>query len=222
MASQSPWIPPQRPPAERPWLGMALLVALPLLSLALARMLWSGSSLWFLAIGILFLLAAGVVFLNRRQQALEFEKHMLNEEAARGPLVLAGLGVLFLALLLLPNYSGGGSDAGGVTQQPGADTATGEVLDSTQPPAQPTAQVQEQAPADTSNDTPADTSSDDTSTGSGDTYVVQSGDSLWSIAEQHDTTVEAIVAANSITNPAELQVGEELAIPPPEQEASAE
>jgi LysM repeat protein len=217
--AQSPWIPPQRPPAERPWLGMALLVAVPIFALVLARLLWSGSSLWFLAIGIIFLLAAGVVFLNRRQQTLEFEKHMLSEEPSRWPLVLAGLGVFFLALLLLPNYSGGGSNGSAVTQQPGTGS-TGEVLGDAQAPVQPTAQVQQQAPADTTGDAPA--ASNDTSTASGDTYVVKSGDSLWSIAEQHNSTVDAIVAANSITNPAELQVGQELVIPPPEQEASAE
>jgi LPXTG-motif cell wall-anchored protein len=199
-------------------MGMALLVAVPIFALVLARLLWSGSSLWFLAIGILFLLAAGVVFLNRRQQTLEFDKHMLNEEPSRWPLVLAGLGVFFLALLLLPNYSGGGSDGGAVTQQPGTGS-TGEVLGDTQAPVQPTAQAQEQPPADTTDGASA---SNDTSTASGDAYVVKSGDSLWSIAEQHNTTVDAIVAANSITNPAELQVGQELVIPPPEQEASAE
>ncbi len=65
----SPWIPaPQRPPAERPWMGMALLVAVPLLSLVLIRMLWSGSSLWFLLLGILLPMNAVAVVVRAWQQ----------------------------------------------------------------------------------------------------------------------------------------------------------
>lgn len=45
------------------------------------------------------------------------------------------------------------------------------------------------------------------------TYVVQRGDSLSKIAEQHNTTVEAIVEANSIRNPNRIYVGQELVIP---------
>jgi LPXTG-motif cell wall-anchored protein len=197
---------------------MALLVTLPILCLILARMLWSGSSLWFLAIGILFLLAAGLVFLNRRQRTLEFDKQMLDDEPSRWPLVLAGLGVLFLALLVLPNYSGGGSDGTGTVQQSPSQAGNSDVMGNTQAPVQSTPPPQEQ-PA--SGEAPAE-EPDGGVIATGDSYTVQSGDSLWSIADQHNTTVDALAAANSITNPAELQVGQELVIPPPESEASAE
>ena len=46
-------------------------------------------------------------------------------------------------------------------------------------------------------------------------YVVQTGDTLNSIAQQFNTTVEAIVAANNIENPDALLVGTTLTIPQP-------
>ena len=51
----SPWDLPQRSPVERPWMGMAMLVTIPVIALILVRMLWSGSSLWFLSVGIILL-----------------------------------------------------------------------------------------------------------------------------------------------------------------------
>jgi nucleoid-associated protein YgaU len=45
------------------------------------------------------------------------------------------------------------------------------------------------------------------------TYVIQDGDTLWSIAQQFGTTVEAIVTANDLENPDELPVGQEIFIP---------
>ena len=44
-------------------------------------------------------------------------------------------------------------------------------------------------------------------------YVVQPGDTLYSIAQRFDSTVEAIVAANDIENPRLIQVGQKLVIP---------
>ena len=46
------------------------------------------------------------------------------------------------------------------------------------------------------------------------TYIVQPGDILLEIAAQYETTVEAIVIANKITNVRALQVGQTLVIPP--------
>ena len=46
-------------------------------------------------------------------------------------------------------------------------------------------------------------------------YVVQPGDSLGAIATQFGVTVEAIVAANDITNPDLIQPGDTLTIPAP-------
>jgi len=44
-------------------------------------------------------------------------------------------------------------------------------------------------------------------------YVVQPGDTLFSIAEQFGSSVEAIVAANGITNPSLINPGQKLIIP---------
>jgi murein DD-endopeptidase MepM/ murein hydrolase activator NlpD len=44
-------------------------------------------------------------------------------------------------------------------------------------------------------------------------YVVQPGDTLYSIAQRFDTTVEAIVAANDILDPSLINVGQKLIIP---------
>jgi murein DD-endopeptidase MepM/ murein hydrolase activator NlpD len=44
-------------------------------------------------------------------------------------------------------------------------------------------------------------------------YVVQPGDTLFSIAQRFDSTVEAIVAANDIADPSLIRVGQRLIIP---------
>ena len=51
------------------------------------------------------------------------------------------------------------------------------------------------------------------STGGTVTYIVQRGDTLYSIARRYGTTVEAIAAANGITNPNLIRVGQQLTIP---------
>ena len=45
------------------------------------------------------------------------------------------------------------------------------------------------------------------------TYVVQPGDTLYAIALSYGTTVEAIVAANNITDPGQIASGQKLIIP---------
>ena len=45
------------------------------------------------------------------------------------------------------------------------------------------------------------------------THTVQAGENLTAIARRYDTTVQAIVAANNITNPDRVTVGTELIIP---------
>ncbi len=197
----SPWTPAQRPPVERPWMGMALLAAIPLLSLVLIRMLWSGSSLWFLMVGIILIGAAAVIFLARRPQEMEFDRRALTAETTRTPLILAGLGVFFLAMLLLPNFVGGDSDTEGTAQQQ-APAASDVLADAEQPAVQ-------QPPAEA----PAEPSGQEAPPAGGETYVVQSGDNLWDIAQRYGTTVEAIAEANDLANPADLYVGQELIIP---------
>jgi len=47
----------------------------------------------------------------------------------------------------------------------------------------------------------------------GTTYQVQAGDTVYSIARRFGTTVEAIVAANHLADPAQINVGQVLIIP---------
>lgn len=51
--------------------------------------------------------------------------------------------------------------------------------------------------------------------GERDTYTVRSGDTLSAIARKLDTTVEALVEANDITDPDVIDVGQELKVPSP-------
>jgi LysM repeat protein len=44
-------------------------------------------------------------------------------------------------------------------------------------------------------------------------YVVQPGDTLSGLAEQFNTTVEEILVANDLSDPNDLQIGQELIIP---------
>ena len=44
-------------------------------------------------------------------------------------------------------------------------------------------------------------------------YEVQSGDTLWDIAQEFGTTVEAIVEANDLDDPDRISPGDELVIP---------
>ena len=214
----SPWAPvPQQARIDRPWMGIAFLAAIPLLSLILIRMLWSGSSLWFLSVGIILLGAAAVIFLARRPQGLEYARQLPVYEAQRAPLILMGIGVLFLAMLLVPNFSGGGSASQPVAQQQAANDLTSDVSDvaadvvvASQPA------VQEPVPA------PAQVEPEDEQAVLGDdgTYVVLSGDTLWTIAQSFGTTVDAIIDANELDNPSELYVGDELVIPAPAEEVT--
>lgn len=48
----------------------------------------------------------------------------------------------------------------------------------------------------------------------GEIYVVESGDTLSSIAQGFDTTVDAIVEANDLDDPDLIIIGDELVIPP--------
>ncbi|MEZ4611563.1 MAG: LysM peptidoglycan-binding domain-containing protein [Caldilineaceae bacterium] len=49
----------------------------------------------------------------------------------------------------------------------------------------------------------------------GETHVVQSGESMSQIALDYGVTVDAILAANELSNPNDLRVGQELVIPAP-------
>jgi soluble lytic murein transglycosylase-like protein len=44
-------------------------------------------------------------------------------------------------------------------------------------------------------------------------YTVRKGDTLWAISRRYNTTVKAIAAANKITNPSLIRIGQRLYIP---------
>jgi hypothetical protein len=205
-------------------MGVALLVGVPLLSLILLRMLWSGSSLWFLLAGILLIVGAGLLFFNRRPRGLEFDRSLFASEHARLPMILAGAGVIFLAMLLVPNFTSGG-DSSEDSSNPA------DVLDdSAVPPSDDGSQVADEAPPSSEPEVvseeppPSDGSQPVDSSNLPEGYqvhVVASGDTLWGISETYGTTVDAIVSANNLANPEDLQLDQELIIPPPEASATA-
>ncbi|OGO50791.1 MAG: hypothetical protein A2148_03680 [Chloroflexi bacterium RBG_16_68_14] len=202
-------------------MGMVILVGIPLLSMILIRMLWSGSSLWFLTVGLILLGAAGVIFLARRPQEHEYSRHTLAPESNRLPLALTGLGVLFLVMLLLPNFADGGSDQQPTSQQQTqsqAPAAISDVAGVDQAPAQQQARPTsvQQAPVQEQLEPP----SEEAIPAGSQVYLVASDDTLWDIAQRFGITVEAIVAANDLENPEDLQIGQELIIPPPEEGAA--
>jgi murein DD-endopeptidase MepM/ murein hydrolase activator NlpD len=45
------------------------------------------------------------------------------------------------------------------------------------------------------------------------THVVRRGDTLWSLAERYGTSVEALVSANDIDDPARIRVGQGIRVP---------
>ena len=205
-------------------MGMALMLAVPFLALILIRMLWSGSTLWFLMAGIIFLGAAAIVFLARRNEPA-YGYQTLTPEPNRLPLVLLGLGVLFLALLVLPNVSGDSSSPVARLESVGGESQITSTLPTAlpavaqQPTQRSTAAVQptpvatavESEPVAASNDEPTSSNPPEGS----QVYVVEDGDTLWDIALAFDTTVDDILAANDLENADDLQLGDELVIPPP-------
>ena len=57
--------------------------------------------------------------------------------------------------------------------------------------------------------------------GSTITHVVQKGETLYSIAKQYNTTVEAILKLNNLSDPAKITVGLVLKIPAPPAQTSS-
>ena len=205
----SPWASTRQPSIERPWLGMAIMAVVPIFSLILIRLFWSGSSLWFLTVGIILLGVAAIVFLSRRQAEQQYGTQALAQETPRLPLVLTGLGVLFLAMLILPNFAGGGSTP---------DIASPAVQsDISQPLASDTAGVSEPpasaAPRRVVAQDSFVTDSDTADVAEDGTYVVADGDTLWDIALQFGVTVESIVETNGLEDETAISIDQELVIP---------
>jgi LysM repeat protein len=187
---------------------MAIMAAVPIFSLILVRLFWSGSSLWFLTVGIILLGAAAIAFLARRTGDAEHVRQTLAPETSRLPLVLTGLGVLFLAMLILPNFAGGDSSpdiaSPGVVQSEVSQSPVSDAAGVSQPPAQesPRRVVPQESLA-----------SETEATGTESTYVVEEGDTLWDIALLFDSSVEAIVEANDLEDETAISIDQELVIP---------
>jgi LysM repeat protein len=140
-----------------------------------------------------------------------------------------GLGVLFLAMLILPNYSGGGSNSDRLSQLRDDQSTAGvssEVSGAVQQPStsqqqSTTGQTNTQQQSSTTQQTTREqanqllpgASNAPSVAADGDTYIVQDGDTLWDIAFSFDSTVEAIVAANNLDDPEDISIGQELIIP---------
>jgi LysM repeat protein len=132
-------------------------------------------------------------------------------------------------MLLLPNFAGGGDDEAATTTTTDQSTTTtdpqSEVSGVSNPPAQEQQPVQqqpaEQAPPQQPPVESAPVDEGATAPAGSTTYIVADGDTLWDIAATYSTTVDAIIAANGLANPADLQVGDELIIPPAEESATA-
>ena len=58
-----------------------------------------------------------------------------------------------------------------------------------------------------------ETSSRDILSATYDAYIVQSGDSLYSVAQRFNTTVEALAVANGITNARQIFAGQSILVP---------
>jgi LysM repeat protein len=55
----------------------------------------------------------------------------------------------------------------------------------------------------------------------GDDLVVQPGDTLWDIALEHGTTVDALAALNGLADPSFIQIGQRIVLRPPSEPAAA-
>ncbi len=205
----SPWAATRQPTMERPWLGMAVMAAVPIFSLILVRLFWSGSSLWFLTVGIILLGIAAIVFLARRTGDQQYGTQAMSLENARLPLVLTGLGVLFLAMLILPNFAGGGSTPDIASPAVQSEASQPSVSDAAGASELPAAEAPRRIVAqDSFTVEPAAADAAEYAT-----YVVAEGDTLWDIALQFDVTVESIVEANDLADETAISIDQELVIP---------
>ena len=123
----------------------------------------------------------------------------LTQRAARRFLVA----LLTAAVVVGGCGDGDGQDPSATPATPSTSGPSGQTTPAATAPATPTAE-----PA------PASATPPDEGTGAGgQTYLIESGDTLSSIAQRFDTTVDALVEANNIEDPDLIVVGSELTIP---------
>ena len=117
------------------------------------------------------------------------------------------------ALVLAGCFGGGGDDSSETTV---ATTTAGPTVQTLAPPptvpAQPPTPTAAPAPAPTTA-APAPAPTTAAPASGGLTYTVQSGDTLASIADRFNVSVDDIVSANNITNPDIISIGQQFVIP---------
>lgn len=140
-----------------------------------------------------------------------------SAQVFRGSLAALALATLVTAFLLirppasesagplvreLPNPTPVVSATATPTPRGGSPTPATRTVAATQPPSTPGTPAASPSPAVTPTPTPA-----------ARTYVVRQGDTLFQIAIDNDTTVEAILAANPGLDPDTLAIGTEIRLP---------
>jgi membrane-bound lytic murein transglycosylase D len=84
----------------------------------------------------------------------------------------------------------------------------------TQQDARVAATPAQQAAAPVTTPAPVPRATPTATAGAERTHVVEAGDTLWSLAQRYDSTVEAIIAANNLPDrSATLRIGQTLVIP---------
>ena len=110
--------------------------------------------------------------------------------------------VMLTILLLLVGGCGGDDDPEGS----GTEGATSDAATASDTASPVESGIATPTEAGTASGTPE-------AAGTSGGYVVESGDTLTSIAQEHGTTVDAIVEANDLDDPDVLDIGQELVIP---------
>ena len=143
-----------------------------------------------------------------RLNANETIQHYRRRRGRTMPVLFAGLAVIVLVggvILIVSWLTGDSPPAFLVTSTPTATlTAT---------PASPTPSL---APTGTPSEIPTETLTPTPERPF--TYTVELGDTLFGIAEKFDLDVLVLMAANAITDPGALSVGQQLTIPPADTE----
>jgi LysM repeat protein len=130
-----------------------------------------------------------------------------------GSAALVGLMVVAFLVLVLARIQSPG--APGVTPGPSlAAVAAATISPIATPDASPSGTVPSPAPNGSGSST-APTDRPPEATAEPKRYRVKSGDTLISIAARYDTTARKVMAANGISDPRALKVGQVLIIPVP-------
>ena len=147
-----------------------------------------------------------------RLNANETIQHYRRRRGRTMPVLFAGLAVILLVggVILIVSWLTGGNLPASLTAFLFTPTPTA-TLTSTPIPPTPTL-----APTGTPSEIPTETLTPTPERPF--TYTVELGDTLFGIAEKFDLDVLVLMAANAITDPGALSVGQQLTIPPADTE----